>query len=131
MKKILTLLIAIGAVIGAQAQYSHSYPDGRDNDRDVILGQRNDRAYDNNNSHYNYSFSTRERDEQINRINREYDKRIRRVERDRRMRYDEKSFQTRRLEDQRRDEIRQVWERFRNSNNRYSDNRYEQNNRRW
>src|ERR1043165_2580901 len=113
MKKILTLLIAVGAVIGAQAQYSHPYPDGRDNDRDVILGQRNDRSYDNN-SRYNYSFSARERDEQINRINREFDKRIRDIQRDRRLRYDEKSYQTRRLEDQRREEIRQVWERFRN-----------------
>ncbi len=133
MKKILTLLFAVGAVAVAQAQYSPSYPDGRYNDRDVILGQRNDRAYDNN-SRNNYSFSERERDEQIARINREYDKRIRQVDKDRRLRYNDKQYQIRHLEDQRKDEIRQVWERFRSSNNRYSDrynSRYPQNNRKW
>ena len=127
MKKILTLLFAVGAVAVAQAQYSHSYPDGRNNDRAVILGQRNDRPY--GNSNYGYSFSERERDQQIDRINREYDKRIRQVQRDRWMRTNEKQYQIRRLEEQRRQEIRQVWERFRSSNNRYNDGRY--NNRRW
>src|ERR1043165_115680 len=122
MKKVFTLLFAVGAVAVAQAQYSHSYPDGRSNDRDVILGQRNDRSYENN-SRYNNSFTDRERDKEIDRINHEYDKRIRRIEKDRWIRYDEKQYQIRRLEDQRKEEIRRVWERYRNSNNGYYDNR--------
>jgi hypothetical protein len=128
MKRVFTILIALGAVTIAQAQSSRSYPESRD--RDVILGQRNERVYDNN-SRYAYSFSERERDQQIDRINREYDKQIRKMERDRRLRSSEKSYQMRRLEDQRRDEIRQVWERYRSSNNSYNNGRYQQNNRRW
>ena len=130
MKKVFTILLALGAVTLAQAQSSRSYPSDHNRDRDVILGQHNDRVYDNN-SRYDYSFSERERDKEIDRINRDYDKQIRKVERDRRMRSSEKSYQVRRLEDQRRDEIRRVWERYRNSNNSYSNNRYRQNNSRW
>jgi uncharacterized protein YxeA len=139
MKKILTLLIAVGAITVAQAQGSRSYPDDR-NGRDVILGSQNDRYERNdrndrvygNNSRYTYSFSARERDRQIERIDRDYDKRIRQVERDRYLRSYEKTSQIRRLEDQKRQEIAQVWERFRSSNNMHADNRYQgNNNRRW
>jgi hypothetical protein len=144
MKRILTLLFAVGAITVAQAQSSRSYPDDRYG-RDVILGDRNDRndrvdrndgTYENN-SRYSYSFSARDRDKQIDRINREYDKRIRQVERDRYIRSYEKSAQIRRLEDQKRQEVAQVWERFRSNNNSHADNRYRNNsnnnnnNRRW
>jgi len=140
MKRILTLLFAVGAITVAQAQNSRSYPDDRYG-RDVILGDRNDRndrsdrndrTYENN-SRYNYSFSSKERDKQIDRINREYDQRIRKVEKDRYSRSYERTSQVRRLEDQRRQEIAQVWERFRSSNNQHADNRYQRNdnNRRW
>ena len=130
MKKFFTILLALGAVTIAQAQSSRSYPDEHNRDRDVILGQRNDRVYDNN-SRYDDSFTGRERDKQIDRINRDYDKQVRKIERDRRMRSSEKSYQIRRLEDQRRDEIRRVWEHYRSSNNSYRNNRYRQNNGRW
>lgn len=136
MKKILTLLIAVGAVTLAQAQSSRSYPDGRYEKRDVILGGQNDR-YDRNagtyetNTRYTYSMSANERDRQIERIDREYDRRIRRVERDRWMRSYEKQSQIRQLEYQKRDEVRLVWERFRSSNNLHRDNSYQRNNRRW
>jgi len=139
MKRILTLLIAVGAITVAQAQSSRSYPDSRYG-RDVILGDRNDRndrndRYDGryeNNSRYTYSFSAKERDKQIDRIDREYDKRIRQVEKNRSLRSYEKTSQIRRLEDQKRQEIVQVWQRFRSSNNTHADSRYQQNNnRRW
>jgi hypothetical protein len=138
MKKILTLLLALGALTAVQAQNSRSYPDDRYG-RDVILGDRsntNDRndRYDGryeNNSRYNYSLSANERDRQIDRINRDFDKRIRQVERDRYIRSYEKSSQIRRLEDQRRGEVAQVWQRFRSSNNLHADKRYQANNRRW
>lgn len=129
MKKIFTILIALGAITVAQAQSSRTYPNDRYQDRDVILGQRNDRVYDNNSRSAN-SHSERERDKEIDRINREYDKRIRKVERDRRMRAYDKDYEIRRLENQRRDDLRQVWDRYRTSNNTY-DNRYRQDNRRW
>ena len=131
MKRIFTLMIALGAIAGGYTQSnSRQYPDGRYESRDVILGNRNNRSYENN-GRYAYSFSTRERDWQLDHINRDYDKRIRQVEKDRWMRSYEKSTQIRRLEDQRRTEIRQVWERFRGANNAYSDNRYQRNDRRW
>lgn len=136
MKRILTLLIAVGAITLAQAQSSRSYPDGRYESRDVILGDRNgryennDRTYENN-SRYTYSFSARERDRQIERIDRDYARRIRQVERDRYIRSYEKYSHIRRLEDQKRGEIAQVWERFRSSNNLHADSRYQRNNRRW
>lgn len=130
MKRIFTILLALGALTAAQAQSSRSYPDDHNRDRDVILGQRNESVY-NNNSRYDYSFSERERDKMIDRINRDYDRQIRKVERDRRMRSSEKSYRVRRLEDQRREEIRRVWERYRNSSNTASNDRYRQNNRRW
>jgi len=128
MKRIFTFLIALGALSVAQAQGSRSYPDDRYHDRDVVLGQRNDRVYDN--SRYTYSFSERDRDKQIDRINKEYDKQIRHIERDRRMSPYDKSYEIRRLEDQRRDDIRRVWDRFRSPSNSYN-SRYPQNNRRW
>lgn len=133
MKRILTLLIAFGAIASVQAQSR----DGRYENRDVILGDQNNRTYENNrgydnNSRYgSYNFSARERDKQIDRINREYDQRIREVQRDRWMRTYEKRNQVQRLEDQRRNEIRQVWERFRNSRNQYRDNDYRRNDGRW
>ena len=140
MKRILTLLIAVGAITVAQAQNSRSYPDGRYESRDVILGDnnnrndrndRNDRTYENT-SRYTYSFSANDRDRQIDRINRDYDKRIRQVERDRYIRSYEKSTQIRRLEDQKRQDIAQVWERFRSTSNVHRDNQYQRNNnRRW
>lgn len=130
MKKFFTLLVALGAIAVANAQYAHSYPDDRDRDRDVVLGQRNDRVYDN--SRYAYSFSERDRDREIDRINHDYDKRIRRIEKDRWINPYDKDFQIRNLEAQRRDDIRRVWDRFRNSNNSYTrNNRYPSNDRRW
>ena len=129
MKKLLTLLVAVGTFTFAQAQYSGGYPNDRNRDRDVILGSQNSRVY--NDSRNAYSFNERDRDREIDRINKNYDKQIKKVERDRRMRSNEKDYSIRRLETQRREEIRQVWDRFRSSNNRYNDSRYQQNNRRW
>ena len=133
MKRILTLLFAVGAFTVINAQGSRSYPDDRYG-RDVILGDRNnsdrnDRIYEN--SRYTYSFSARERDKQIDRIERNYEKRMRQVERDRYLRSYEKSAQVRRLEEQKRQEIVQVWERYRSNSNLHSDSRYQRSNRRW
>lgn len=130
MKRILTLMIAFGAIVSATAQSSRSYPSDRNDSRDVFLRQQSERTYGNN-SRNNYSFTANERDRQIDRINGDFDVRIRRVERDRRLRSSEKAYQVRRLEEQRRNEVSQVWERFRNSRNSNSDNGYRRNDRRW
>jgi|GEM_PF-2879284 len=139
MKKILTLFIALGAIVSVQAQSSPSYPNDDRYGRDVILGDRSDRndRYDrhnrpyDNNSRSTYYMSADERDRSIDRIDREYDRRIRRVDRDRWIRPSEKSYQIRQLEFGKRDEIRQVWERFRSGNNLHRDNSYQRNYRRW
>ena len=136
MKKILTLFIALGAIVSVQAQSSRSYPNDDRYGRDVILGDRNgrydgnNRTYENN-PRYTYYMSADERNRSIDRIDREYDRRIRKVDRDRWIRPSEKSYQIRLLEDQKRNEIRQAWERFRSSNNLHRDNSYQRNNRRW
>src|SRR5689334_1190812 len=119
MKKIFTLLFVVGSIAAAQAQ-SRSFPDDRSRDRDVILGQRNDRGYEYDRSYerasrYSYSFTDRERDKQLDRINHDYDKRIRKIEKDRRMSSYEKNNQIRYLESQRRDEVRRIWDRYRSS----------------
>ncbi|MBB1284497.1 hypothetical protein HRH25_08945 [Flavisolibacter sp. BT320] len=139
MKRILTLLLAVSTLTVVQAQSSRSHPNDRSTNRDVILGDRNDRndrneRYDKryeNNTRYSYAFSARERDKQIDRINKDYDKRIRQVERDRRMRSSEKSYKLRQLEAERRQEIREVWDRFQSRNNSHNDNRYNTEKRRW
>ncbi|HUC81585.1 MAG TPA: hypothetical protein VMR70_11755 [Flavisolibacter sp.] len=139
MKKILTLMMAVGTITLAQAQSSRSYPDGRYGTKDVILGSQNDRNDRNdrnnrtygNNSRYTYSFSAKERDKAIDRIDRDYDKRIRQVERDRSLRSYEKTSQIRRLQEQKRHEVAQIWERFRNNSNVHRDNSYQRNNRGW
>jgi hypothetical protein len=139
MKRILTLLLAVGTLTVTQAQSSRSYPNDRSTNRDVILGDRNDRNDRNdrynkryeNNTRYSYAFSARDRDKQIDRINKDYDKRIRQVERDRRMRSAEKSYKVRQLEAERRQEIREVWDRFQSRNNSHNDNRYNTDKRRW
>ena len=138
MKRILTLLLAVGVITVAQAQSSRSNSHDRNN-RDVILGDRNDMASRNdryeeryeNNTRHSYSFSARERDRQIDRINRDFDKQTRQAERSRYMRSSERQYQIRRLEAQRRNAIREVWDRFQSRSNTHSDNRYNTNNHRW
>ena len=133
MKRILTLSIALIAVTGAFAQKSNSYPN-RGNDRDVILGGDNNRSvYNNGSSRYNngYTFSARERDVEIQRINREFDYKIRDVEQARRMRSSEKNYQIRLLEQQRRQQVKAVKDRFQDSRNQYNNSSYSRNDRRW
>jgi hypothetical protein len=122
MKKLLSFVFLLCLAGAAMAQSS------RQQSRDVILGQRNDHVY-NNSGNYDRPMTTRERDEQIRRINREYDWRIERVRRDYSLRNGQKNRQARQLEKQRKDAIRELRERFARSqyNNRYekrNDNRW-------
>lgn len=132
MKKMITLSIALIAVTSVFAQYPNSYPNSTER-RDVILGGGNNReVYNNSGSRYDaYNFSAKERDSEIQRINREFEYRMRDVQRDRWMRSSEKSYQTRLLEQQRRQQLKAVKDRFQNSRNRYNNNSYSRTDRRW
>jgi hypothetical protein len=122
MKKLLSFVFLFCLAGAAMAQPS------RQQSRDVILGQRNDRVYSNSRN-YDDRMTTRGRDEQIQRINREYDWRIERVRRDYSLRNGQKNRQVRQLERQRKDAIQELRERFARSQN---NNRYERkNDNRW
>jgi hypothetical protein len=113
MKKLLALVLAIGAVTSVFAQRDY---DRRDDSRDVILGQQNPSVHNNNRSNDGY-FSSRERDELIERINRNYHWKIQSVRNDRHLRNGEKRRQIRFLENERDAKIREVVERYNYYNN--------------
>lgn len=114
-------MIALGAIVVANAQYSHDYPNRGYDNRDVVYGNHDNRVY--GDGRWDNRFSERERDVQINRINAEYDMRIRKVEHSWFTSGREKAFRIQQLDAQRREEIRMVWERFRAGNNAYDDRR--------
>ena len=119
MKKVFALVFALGAMTAVFAQRGY---DRRDKSRDVVLGQQGNRnVYDNNNRSYNDGYmSARERDEQIQRIQRQYNWKIESLQRDRYLRKAEKKRQMRFLENERDARIREVIERYnyQNRNNR-------------
>lgn len=132
MKKIFTILLAAGSVTFASAQsVSHNGSRDRDdkgNSRDVILGQSNSSVYKTNTVAYG-SFNTRDRDEQIQKINREFAWKIAEVKKDRHLKFYQKSRQIKMLEKQRDQQIRQVQMHFENSRNSHRDNHYD--NHKW
>lgn len=129
MKKIFALLIAVTAVGSVFAQSNRNW-DNRDDHRETasVYNRNNDR-YDNN------RFTAKERDAQINRINAIFDQRIEAVQRDRRLKNSARKQEIRQLEEQRRNKIREVNERYarqstarydNRNNDRYND-RYDRN----
>jgi hypothetical protein len=128
MKKIFTILVAAASVTIASAQSKGSWGhDEKSSSRDVILGQSNSTVYKNNTASYgSSSFSIKERDAQVKRINREFDQKINAVQRDRHLRFYEKSRQIKMLERQRDEQIRDVQQRFSRDQR---DSRYD--NRKW
>jgi hypothetical protein len=128
MKKIFTILLAVGSVTFASAQSKGSWGhDEKSSSRDVILGQSNVTVYKSNTTSYGSGFfNTKDRDAQVNRINREFDQKIASVQRDRRLRSYEKSRQIKMLEKQRDQQIREVQQRYSRDQH---DSRYD--NRKW
>lgn len=119
MKKLFTLLFSFG-IIGATFAQSHSgVYQGKSNGRDV---------YANDNRHHDDNYNRRELEIQKLRINREYDARIKAVRYSRRLRASEKSWQIRKLENERMEQIRIINARYSKSN-RYDD-RYDKGDRR-
>ena len=125
MKRMLTLLFALGIMTVSFAQ--RGYDNNSRRDRDVVYDQRN--VYGNN-RYDRYSMSPKERDSEIKRLNKEFDAKIKAVRKDRRLRSSEKNYQIDRLSRQRDWEIQQVRDRYASSRNTYND-RYARNDRRW
>ena len=119
MKKIITLMVAVLLVATSFAQYnSGNQRNHHDNDVAYNDGKYKDRNYDerNDRSHYN-----RERDMQIERINREYDRKIESVRHRWFMSHSKKQELIYSLENKRRYEIRMVYNKFNNRNDRFDD----------
>jgi hypothetical protein len=139
MKKIFTLLFAVGMFTLSQAQPGTR--DGRQND-DRQFDQRDENRYgdekdiaidfsfgrDDNFGHGRFS-NERKRDQMIARINREYDYKIQTVRNSRFTGRMEKQRHIRLLQEQRQREIRMVYAKF-NDRNRF-DNRNDRPNRRY
>src|SRR5947208_1488489 len=99
MKKLFTFLIAAGSVTFASAQSSGNWHDERGSGHNTVITQHSDaNTYKNNTSYGFSSFGARERDEQIQQINRDFDRKIFMVKRDRSLWGREKSRQIQMLE---------------------------------
>lgn len=122
MKKIFTVLLAAGTISFSFAQTGTSYNGHSDNSRfdnkKVTTGYGQPNTYNDHNASF---FSSREKDQQIQQINRVYDKKIDAVKKNRRMNYFEKSKQVKLLEHDRNMEISQVQARYDRSNRKFSD----------
>lgn len=128
MKKIFTLLFAIGTITFASAQstaqQSRHFEDNKIESKSARAGSSHD--YDNDrNKESGYGFSVREKEVQMRKINREFDQKIVSVKMNRRLKGQEKSRIIRMLERQRIEEIRQVQSRFEKSNRRLNDRGYD------
>lgn len=130
MKKILTLLLAAGAFITVQAQSKEearrvilggngSGNNGSNRDRDVILGGGN-----NGDTYPSYpgSTSSRDRQSQIDQVNREYDNKIQSIRNNSYLSYEEKQRAIRQLEKDRQARIKQINKSY-DRNGRYDDDR--------
>jgi hypothetical protein len=130
MKKIITLLFSLGAFTISFAQYDHQRNNDDRNYRtenkrdDQYAGSSNGDRYDNRDDrdrrHFdkgNY-YSAKERDFQIEKINREFDSRIQAIQCDRYLRRRAKKAAIRNAEIERSGQIQMVNERFNHNDNR-------------
>ena len=106
------------------AQYGYSDQRERDRHHDVGVcspGDNND-FRNRGNRYQGFAFNQRDRDMQISQINRVYDHKIQSVKYDAYMGWQQKNRNIHNLESDRENEIAQVLRKFRNQNNRFSDN---------
>ena len=120
MKKIFTLFIALGALTSVFAQSGHQKSErnssSHNDARTAVLGRtNNDHGYNDS-----YTYSSRQKEDQIRQINHEFDAKVNAVKYNRRLRASEKNRQIRMLENQRTAAIRQANDRFQNSRNTYN-----------
>jgi len=124
MKKVFALVFALGAMTAVFAQGGY----GRNESRDVILGQPNRNVYDHNRNGNYYGM---DRQAEINRINQEYNWRIQQIQHDRYLRRSERRRQIRFLEAERDQRIREVMRSYndRNYNRRDRDHDHDRDDR--
>lgn len=115
MKKIFTILLAVGTIGVASAQSTAHRSSGPSYDKGY------------NSGYGTSSLSVREKESQIRKINYEFDRKVTAVKMNRRLRSQEKSRQIWYLNKQRAEEIRLVQIRFEKSNRRMDDRRYDNN----
>lgn len=124
MKKMITLVASVILVASAFAQ-PNGKAYGHNKDRDVVYNDdrydRNDRRSDDRRND-RYSFTRRERDMQVEQINRTYDQRINAVRNKWFTNNGKKQRIIRDLENERRYEIKRVYARYNHASNRYEDN---------
>ncbi len=123
MKKIITLAGAILLYFSSFAQYhsdNEKRYDDNDRERDVVY---NDNRHDRHNDRRDdrYTFNNRERDKQIDRVNREYDRKIEMVHHKWFMNRSKKQSIIYSLEEKRRYELRNIYEKYNRRNNRFDD----------
>ncbi|NTS41485.1 hypothetical protein HRG84_11275 [Flavisolibacter sp. BT320] len=130
MKRILTLLLATGAVLSLHAQSreetrrvvlgdrtDNGTYNGR-NDRDVVLGRGNNERYPNGNYSNNRQY-------EIDRVNREYADKINSIRNNRQLNNAEKERTIRQLERDRQQRIAEINRGYNDRNDRrYDDDRY-------
>ena len=134
MKKIFTLLVAVGFITAINAQTGSRDRDNRDtrdqqtdqrgNNRDVVV---NDGRYDNDDRYNNTGSYNGNIKMQIAQVNRKYDFKIQKVKNDYFMRRNEKTRVIRSLEAQRQQEIRMLY--ARNNKKGQRDRGYDSNHR--
>jgi hypothetical protein len=116
MKKIITLMFTTMLFTASFAQYNSGKDWDKGNNRDIVRNDdRNGNGYDrddNKNFDHRDYYSKRERDMQIDRINREYDYKIQWVKNKFFMSRNQKERQICMLQDQRQAEIRRVMASF-------------------
>jgi hypothetical protein len=133
MKKIFTLLITTAMLSTAFAQYGQkNQRDQRDRSRDNdVYASNNNRGNDHNGKGYGtYVFTAREKNMQIDQINREYGYRIQSVKNKPFMAWYQKKRLINNLEAQRDAEICQVNDKFNSPKNQFGDFR-QRDKKRW
>jgi hypothetical protein len=133
MKKIFTFLFVVGSIGFASAQSKSSPQYNKDWSAQSGHEQSHQSgSYGSNSTGYNsFGMSARERDQQIQSINREFDQKIAAVKWDRHLRSREKNRQIQMMDRQRNEQIKQVQMHF-SGKNRYDDRGYGQkDNRKW
>lgn len=135
MKTFFTLLFTVTSLTSVVAQRdndnnkyrqgrqenSNDYSTNNSNDSHYSNNQRKDYAYNDRRYNESYPMNSRERDFQIQKINREYEYEIQSVNANRYMRPREKKIAIRSLENQRRDQIMNLQSRYYDKRNRYND----------
>ena len=136
MKKIFILALCVGTLSSAFAQSPYGRQQNRNDDyaySSPNRGSTNARDYDRrdyrNDRRYNeqYSFTLRERDALLLRVNREYESRVNSIRYNRFMRNSEKRREMQKLEFQKAQDVRAICLRYDDNRNKYNDRYYDRN----